>query len=156
MSIFILSNPIKSGKTTRLMEWTASKTNCEGILMPDVNGHRKMFDVGEKEYFDAECSLPNDSNEPLVKVGKYHFYQSAFDKANSIILDAANSFASWIIVDEVGSLELSEMGFYQSVSKLIALKNANKLNAKVLLVVRSSLLKDVVNFFEIESYETYL
>ena len=83
MSIYIFSNPIHSGKTTALLEWCNGQENIAGVLMPDINGNRKIFDVNTKEIFDIECIDAANTTEPLISVGRFHFYSSAFEKANS-------------------------------------------------------------------------
>ncbi|MBK8441910.1 MAG: hypothetical protein IPL35_00195 [Sphingobacteriales bacterium] len=71
-----------SGKTTELWNWCAPRRDVAGILMPDVHDCRLMYDIAAKIYFQAQCLQPDTAN--LVKVGKFSFYQKAFERANRI------------------------------------------------------------------------
>jgi nucleoside-triphosphatase len=154
MSIVIFSRPVRSGKTTALMQWcdqiTATK-NVGGILMPDVDGSRKLLNISTKEWFDIECKDPSTTRRSLIAVGNFHFYTDAFEKGNTIILQASSK-SDLLIIDEVGKLELEGKGFYQSISGIF--KNDEYKNGlkSVLLVVRDELYEAVLSFFEITKH----
>lgn len=153
MSIFIFSQPIHSGKTTALMQWCKKNTNCDGILMPDVEGSRKMYAIREAYLFEASCQSFQATHEEVISIGPYSFYKEAFDRANKIIIAALNSSVEWLVIDEVGKLELIRSGFYPAVQKAIEAVNTNSFKGNLLLVVRDSLLTAVINEFGIEKYE---
>ena len=67
MSIIIFSKPVHSGKTTALLEWSKEQKNIAGILMPDMDGERKMFDIRTNEIFDAECKNADDAKATDVR-----------------------------------------------------------------------------------------
>ena len=154
MSIIIFSKPIHSGKTTQLMHWCKMQKTCGGILMPDVDGQRKMFDIDKKSYFKLECKSPISSNEKTIEIGKYLFYQSAFDTANQVITEALSAVTEFIVIDEVGMLEINQKGFYTSVKQLTDISNAGNLKSKVILAVRDVFVADVVACFNILKYKT--
>ncbi len=146
MSIIIFSAPIHSGKTTALMNWCRLKNNVAGILMPDINGTRKFFDIQSKEIFDAECKQPEICTEPLITIGPYHFYENAFAKANNILLNISATI-DHIIIDEIGKLELQQKGLYAGTTPLISNSSAN-----IILVVRDSLVEAVATAFHLANY----
>jgi nucleoside-triphosphatase len=141
-NIFILACEKHSGKTTALLQWIKDKENIAGILSPDINGVRHFYDIEHATYFTMLAS----ANEETLPVGKYIFSKGAFDKANSILLSIKNKF---IIIDEIGPLELTGNGFADTLK--IILRNKNYSN--LLLVVRNELVEDVVNYFSIDKKE---
>ena len=155
MSIYIFSGPVHSGKTTALQQWCEQigKTKAvAGILMPDINGSRKIYDIKTKEIFDIECTDPEHTTGSLTTVGRYHFYNATFEKANAIIADAASAASDILVIDEVGKLELEGKGLYDSTKNSIeteAYKSGNKL---IILVVRDYLYAQVVSFFNIKQH----
>ena len=149
MSITIFSKPIHSGKTTELMQWCDNQTDVQGILMPDVNGQRMIFNIATQQTFPIQCTDTN-TNEEIITIGKYIFFAAAFQKANVILLQALHANPEWLVIDEVGKLELQSKGFYESAKPLIDhYQNCNK---NLMLVVRDSLVDEVVAFFGIKNY----
>jgi nucleoside-triphosphatase len=147
MSIFIFSRPIHSGKTTELLQWCNLQKNIHGILMPDIDGSRKILNIKTKEVFDIECADPAATKEALTIVGRFSFYTAAFDKANAVILDALALHPDWLIIDEAGKLELEGKGFYKSVQNAASLYNGKNVQGDLLITVRDSLCAEVISFF---------
>lgn len=150
MGIIIFSKPIHSGKTSSLLQWCEGKKGIEGILMPDINGKRKMLDIATQTLFDAE--LTEETSEPITEIGKYKFYTAAFERANDILLNAIDKNPAYIIIDEVGKLEMKEKGFYKAVVTLIELAKQKKIQSQLILVVRDSFVEEVCKYFKIEEY----
>jgi len=126
--IFILSGPVQSGKTTALIAWAEKRNDVYGILTPVVNGKRMFMDVFTKVQFDMEAM---GEEEPLA-VGRFSFSQKNFDKAIRIIRTALQH-DGWLIIDEVGPLELRGLGFHDILKEVLAQRTA-----KLLLVVREN------------------
>lgn len=152
MSIYIFTRPIHSGKTTELLQWCNQQKNIAGVLMPDINGSRKILDLNTKEIFDIECTDAANTKEPITSVGRFHFYTAAFEKANAIVLAALNQMPDWLVIDEAGKLELNGKGFYGSIVKAVDLYNENKVPGNLLITVRESLYNEVVSFFTIKNF----
>jgi nucleoside-triphosphatase THEP1 len=57
--------------------------------------------------------------------------------------------SGWLIVDEIGPLELKQKGFYEVVKQIVASDNPEM---KKLFVVRQSLVDEVISFFRIQNY----
>lgn len=152
MSIFIFSRPIHSGKTTELLQWCNQQKNIAGVLMPDINGSRKILDLHTKAVFDIECTDAGNTKEHITSVGRFHFYTAAFEKANAIVLAALNQMPGWLVIDEAGKLELDGKGFYGSIVKAVDLYNDNKVPGNLLITVRESLYNEVVSFFKIKNF----
>lgn len=148
MSIFIFSRPVHSGKTTELLNWCKHTPNVYGVAMPDIDGNRKIIDLHSKEIFDIECTDTN-TYEPLTVVGRFKFFTAAFDSANKIIRQALTQPADWLVIDEVGKLELDGKGFYRSMRDAVSAYHNNLLPGKLLLTVRENLCKDVIRYFDL-------
>lgn len=152
MSIILFSRPIHSGKTTRLMQWCSRQKNIHGILMPDINGSRKILNLQTKEIFDIECKDVVNSKEPLITIGRFNFYRTAFEKANSILLDALNNNPAWLVIDEAGKLELEGKGFYHAIVKAAEVYCNKSNDGNLLITVRDSLCNEVISFFKLRNY----
>jgi nucleoside-triphosphatase THEP1 len=85
----------------------------------------------------------------ILRIGKYVFSSRAFERASRVLDEALQQKSGWIIVDEIGPLELQEKGFYQIVKRLLTDMSEN---VKLIFVVRKNLLAGVVSFFEITGY----
>lgn len=151
MSIYIFSGPIHSGKTTALLQWCNRHSNIAGVLMPDINGSRKILDIKTKEVFDIECTDQSVNDNLLVSVGRFYFYTSAFEKANSILTEALAENHNWLVIDEAGKLELDEKGFYPSLKKAVEFYNSNKTTGNLLVTLRDSLCEEIILFFKINN-----
>lgn len=152
MSIYIFSRPIHSGKSTELRKWCDQQKNISGILMPDINGRRKILDIQTKEFYDIEYKGSTNSTEPLTSVGRFHFYTAVFDKANTILINALTQNPDWLVIDEAGKLELEGKGFYYSIAKAVALYNSGRNSGNLLITVRESLCDEVILFFTIKDH----
>ena len=152
MSIYIFSRPIHSGKTTALLQWSNHQKNISGILMPDINGSRKILDLNTKKVFNIECIDALNTAEPLTSVGRFHFYTAAFDKANSILINALTQKPDWLVIDEAGRLELEGSGFYKSIIQAVDLYSNTGYPLNLLITVRDSLCGEVISFFKIKNH----
>lgn len=153
MSIIIFSRPVHSGKTTELRHWCNQQENIYGILMPDINGSRKILDLRTKDIFDIECTDVSATDEHLTSVGKFHFYTAAFEKANLIISSAMACEPSWLVIDEAGKLELEGRGFHNAIVNAVELYSGTKVPGNLILTVRDSLCADVIEFFKLKNYK---
>ena len=151
--IYILTGPIRNGKTTALMHWLAGKKNVAGILTPDLNGVRKLYDIGTQEYFPFQIEDNSSPCEASITIGRFAFYQSAFEKAKGILRNALQKQAQLLIIDEIGRLELNYDGFEPLISEVIRAHQSNHLQSDLLVVVRDSLMQKVLGHFGIERFE---
>ena len=151
MSIILFSRPVRTGKTTELSAWCGKQKNIAGILMPDSDGGRKAVDLSTNEIFNIECKGRDGKKEELIQVGKFYFYAPVFKKINNLLLNPLLPHPRWLVIDEVGILELAGAGFYDAVIKLVEVYN-NPAGADLLLVVRENLCNEVIAFFKIKNY----
>lgn len=146
-NIYILSEPIRSGKTTALLEFCNQQLSVGGVITPDVNGIRKIYYPREKKYADLQI----ENEKEGITVGKFNFSNDAFSNARSVLQELDFDEYSWIIVDEIGKLELlSANGFEPELSKLIKRFKDYNGATKLLLVIRDSLLQLGRGFYDLK------
>jgi len=149
MSIIIFTRAIRTGKTTELMNWCKSRNNVAGILMPEVDGKRKILNIKTGETIEAECAAPEKTNEPIINIGHFSFYASAFEKGNEILLQALEDQPRWLVIDELGKLELQKKGFYNAIKAIV---DADLKATNVVVVIRDVLLIDAISLFSFTQY----
>ena len=146
-STFILSGSVHSGKTTRLIKWLKDKNNVQGIISPIIDGKRYLVNIQSEEKRNLEINS-GSSQKNVIIIGNYIFDQSVFDWACKIILDAIKTNPDWLIIDEVGPLELQGDGLAKAVIKVFSGKDY-LLKTNVVFVVRESLLNDFLNHYNL-------
>lgn len=125
--IFILTAPVQSGKTTSLVKWSATRKDVHGILTPVINGKRVFMDAQSREQFHMEAT---EDDEDILAVGRFVFSKDNFGKAVQIIRDAIHE-EGWLVIDEVGPLELRGEGFSEVLKEVLTIRQE-----RILLVVR--------------------
>ena len=145
--IHIVSEPKHTGKTTKLIQWSANRNDVFGILTPIENGNRIFMDAHTKEPFHMEAM---ETETDVLKIGKYHFSKASFDKASGILLAALQQVKGYIIIDEIGPLELRGFGFAATVKTVLA-NEKNKL--QIVIVVREELQEKAMAYFNLKRFE---
>lgn len=150
--IKILTGPIQSGKTTRLARWIKSCPNCTGILAPVRDGLRYLYsiDSGQSQLLEARGDF--FAKDDVIRIGKYRFLKSSFDWAQNELLLASRQKPEWIIIDEIGPLELNGKGLEPAVSTIIE-QIQNQGQFELLLVVREKLLDQFLQSYDIKDTE---
>ena len=101
------------------------------------------MNVKSRELFEM---LPTEGETDFVSVGKYIFSQSAFDKAIKIIQNSIGK-NGWLIIDEMGPLELRNEGFSEVFKEVLHSKNREQ---NILIVVRDQLYDNIIEKFKID------
>ncbi len=146
-NIYILTGPIRSGKTSALANWLNGISDTGGILTPDVDQKRMLYDISNNIYFPFEVNTSTPADE-LISVGKYFFLKKTFSQAHRILAKSSQN-NHWIVVDEVGKLELNNMGFEPALSNLIK-HVQKKTNQKLMLVIRDYLLNQCIKKYNLK------
>ncbi len=142
--LFILAGPVETGKTTSLVKWSEQRDDVFGILTPIVNGRRTFMDIHARHLFEMEATA--DEKEKLF-VGRFTFSKINFDKAAQIIRNAMNR-KGWLVIDEIGPVELRGEGFHEVIKEIIASGNERQ---KIIFVVREGLVEQVEESFQIKN-----
>ncbi len=144
MIIYILTGLQGSSKTTRLEVWCETRSGIAGILSPVINGKRYFKNISNGELKLMEAA-PDEKE--VQKVGRFIFSSSAFNWAENVITVAQSQNAKMIIIDEIGPLELSGLGFHKVLIKLLNSEIKN-----LLLVVRVSKLEEIMAFYNLNRH----
>ena len=135
--LFILSAPIRSGKTSLLRAWTDSATCFGGFLSPDSLTGRILWFPSIKQQIPFELATPVSN---CLSIGKFHFDSRAFELGINQAITDLKSGKKYILLDEIGKLELEhQSGFYQGLMELLGLLPSYP-DSKLVFVVRDSLL----------------
>jgi nucleoside-triphosphatase THEP1 len=143
-TVYILTGDIQIGKTTSLMQWIEGR-EVYGILTPIIDGKRKFLDIESKEYFNMEA---DENEKEVLQIGRYTFSATAFERANNILSSAAKKEKGYIIIDEIGPLELKESGLHDSINVLF-----QQSNIPIVIVVRTGLVDKVITHFNLNNYQ---
>jgi len=151
--IYILRGDIRTGKTTALVEWCKNRDDVDGVLCPDnAEGKRYFQEVKSKTKFEFEVETELET-EAIIEIGNFKFLKSGFEKANAYLLAVAlENESQYLIIDELGKLELRKEGLHDSAEKLISNYESNE-NKHLILVVRDYLLDTVLTHYSISEYK---
>jgi len=146
--VYLLSGPVRTGKTTRIQEWCKQRNaerpgSVRGVLAPVVDGHRHLVSIQSGEARDLELIRGGTPKEPI---GRFVFNGAVFEWARGELLSASQSTARWIVIDEIGPLELAGRGLEPSVTRVLQSNTGAK---NVVIVVREQLASAVVAHFRI-------
>lgn len=144
--IYIVTGAIHSGKSTSLAKWCSGRKDVYGVLSPKENDKRIFVNISTGEKFPMEAVAGEIITIPI---GKFMFSMRAFSRAIEIITRGNYNTEGWLVIDEIGPLELSGRGFDEVVKEI--LMNA-KSNMKLILVVRDTLKNDVISRYSLKDH----
>jgi molybdopterin-guanine dinucleotide biosynthesis protein A len=145
--ICILSQPVQTGKTTLLMRWISTYSSIGGILTPDVNGKRMLFDIARNTYHPFQL----ENGEAGIRIGRFVFDSNVFEQARNILSQSASDQYSWVIVDEIGKLELHHhSGLEPALGELIRHFQQHHTTGNLLLVIRDHLLNEAIAYYGLQ------
>ncbi|MBF8456842.1 NTP transferase domain-containing protein [Kaistella sp. G5-32] len=142
--IYIFSDKIGSGKTTLLKNWFENNENISGFLSPKVNGKRvfENLETGEQRLLEVEHSS--------LQIGKYSFDPEVFSWAESELSKQLNSQKEWLIIDEIGPLEIrKEKGFHELILKILNDESSNY--PKIVFVVRDFMVDEFIEKYQFQN-----
>ena len=143
--IFILTGEVHSGKSTALKAWLINRNKVGGFLSPDIENKRFIQSIKDDYIipFQVDASFEGEK----LEIGPYIFDQNAFNQATDWTMNQMNDDEiDWIIIDELGKLELKEKGFYRLAKSI--LKNQN--SKHIIFVIRDFLVDDLVQLLSLK------
>ncbi len=148
--IFIMSGAVHTGKTTRLMQWSMAQKNIDGIFQPVVDEKRFIYHISSRTL----KMLQTDQEKDVTEIGKFNFSNETFLWAKKVLLQASQKDLDWLIVDEVGPLELRGLGLEPAVAEILSKRESLKTN--ILCVVRNSILDKFIDHYILkDSYQMF-
>ena len=149
--IYIYSDAIQTGKTTRVLAWVNGNENIYGILTPDVSGKRRLYNIAEKQLLPFETE--KNTTEPSIIIGDFTFLKSAFAKAQKILENVLFHHSDWLIIDEIGKLEMQNEGLEPRLSSVLNDFSVQSPETKILLIIRDTLLKAAIKKYHLQDAE---
>ncbi|MBI1933878.1 MAG: hypothetical protein HYS24_15205 [Ignavibacteriales bacterium] len=146
--IKIVTGKVHTGKTTRLFAFVNSHKSVDGILVPVIHDKRMIYNISSKELKQLE--VDNNSNK-CISVGKYNFLNESFSWANKKLIDGFSKNPEWIILDEIGKLELEKKGLFESADFILT--NFRNTKTNIIFVIRDYLLDAVLKSFKLNENE---
>ncbi len=104
------------------------------------------MDISSGEKFSMEA---NADEIATIQVGKYSFSMNSFSKAVDILSSGAYNKNGWLVIDEIGPLEISGRGFDEALKEF--LQNGSQ-NLKLILVVRDSIKDAVIARYSLDKH----
>ena len=147
-NIHILTGKIQTGKTTRLFNFANSHKSIDGILAPIIENKRWLYHISTKTLKEHQV---NQSGEETIEVGKYSFIKDSFEWANQKLIKGIELEPEWLIIDELGKLELRKEGLHNSAQYIIDHRTKN--STKIILVIRDYILEQNLGFYNINKGE---
>lgn len=150
--IYILTGNIRTGKTTALLDWCKNRNDVDGVLCPDDDkGKRYFLNIKSKDTYPLAANSDTE-NHNIISVGPFQFLKSSFQKANDYLLQSnEKSEYSYLVIDELGKLELKNIGLHDSAKSIIT-QHENSKSHHLILVVRESLLNEIITHYNISEY----
>ncbi|WP_296383302.1 nucleoside-triphosphatase [Winogradskyella sp.] len=150
--IYILTGDIRIGKTTALLDWCKNRSDTDGVLCPDDDkGKRYFLNIKSKNSYPLAANT-NTEEDNIVSIGPFQFLKSSFQNANDYLVHCNEKRDySYLIVDELGKLELKNVGLHDS-AKHIVIQHENSKSHHIILVVRESLLSEIIEHYNISQY----
>jgi len=127
---------IQSGKSEALLDWIQNK-EAAGFLTPTICGRKMLYDVADRRYHPYELEKKAANS---ISIGKFIIDDRAFVLADVIVEENFEKEWDWIVIDEIGKLELQGCGHHLLFEKLLDHAMAN-----ILVVVRSELLREIIS-----------
>lgn len=140
--IYLFTGPVQTGKTTALLHWSENRNDVFGILTPVLNGKKMFMNAQSRQMFIMEAK---EGEKEILDVGRFTFSKTSFDIACGVIRENIHK-EGWLVIDEIGPLELRGDGFCEVVKEVLANRRG-----KILLIVRQNdnLPAKVIDYFSI-------
>ena len=149
-TIDILTGPVQSGKTTHLISWIKYHSNCAGLLAPVVENKRQFYSIHNEVFYPLEATDDSDSDQELITIGKYQFLNSSFLWAHSQLHQAMELRPHWLIIDEIGPIEIRGEGLEPWIGKILNQYQRSRKN-RLILVIREKLVDQVIKHYKLEN-----
>lgn len=148
--IYILSEGKQKGKTTALRLWSENRTDIGGFLTPDKDNKRVLLNIHSCVVSPFELD-PNDDHEFCVHIGKFVLDKEAFIEISEEVLEQSyDPEFNYIIIDEIGKLELKDEGFHLLFENLT---KRDDLKADIIVIIRDTLLEEVIEKYKLKNYK---
>jgi nucleoside-triphosphatase THEP1 len=143
--IYIISGETRSGKTTFLKSVVSELKNKDqkvgGIVAHgiDKNGERFGFEIENVETGQKSLLCSREFIPGSIPTGRFYFYKKGFEFGKKALIENLENL-DWLVIDEVGYLELKGDGWFESIEKAMKQSGLN-----MIWIVRKRILEEVLN-----------
>ena len=150
--IIIVSGPIGIGKTTLLERFCEERNDVGGFLTLAQADYRRLLKFPSNLQSTELNWNESMDNSKKLEVGRFVFNIDSFSTALlKLEEDYLNPNLKYIIVDEIGKLEVERnSGFEPGISKFIKKFKSNNKGKKLIVVVRDSLLELAIDKYKFQ------
>jgi nucleoside-triphosphatase len=137
--IYILSDAVRSGKSTLLYQLCRKKKSVAGFVCRDIHALRYFIDMDTGNTFPMQKKISTKKDDVII--GRYIFDNRAFVQAKKILQQLHTSEKEWIVIDEIGKLEYQDKGYEPELSlflhQIVSMQNKN-----IVMIIRDYLLDE--------------
>ncbi|RPH30044.1 MAG: hypothetical protein EHM93_16390 [Bacteroidales bacterium] len=151
--VFIISGAIGQGKTAQIKKIVealeANNTSVAGIYSPRVveNDITIGYDVVDIKGGSQMRFLRLSDDLSLNRIRKYCILPEGLQLGKNALLSSRNINSKVVIIDEVGSLEIENQGWANSINELI-----HDSNSHIILSVRDNFVDQVIQKWKFKEY----
>lgn len=147
IKIFIVSGEIGAGKTTCLkyiaQQLLQNNISVSGFISAQVieNKQTTAYNIVNIKTNKSTPFLRRQGNNMQEKIGPYYIYSEGFEAGKKAINKNAGTL---IVMDEIGKLELNELGWAKTLQEITSTNNHY-----LLLSVRKEILPEIIEKFKL-------
>ena len=150
--IFILSAPIRVGKTTLIEQFIAKNKALKfgGFLTPDsqLNG-RQLWDVNSQTYHRLQVSINDIPKNHQEAVGRFVFDKRVWEKVMQTLDDQWDK--DYVVLDEIGKLEVDQnRGIHEAFVSFLEKFRQKEDRPHLIILVRNSLLDRAIEKYHLQ------
>jgi len=143
--IYIISGETRSGKTTFLKsvieDFKKDGKNIGGILALGIDhkNERYGFEIENVATGQKTLLCSREPKPESINTGRFYFYKEGLNFGIQALTTNLDNI-DWLVIDEVGYLELKGQGWFEAIEKAMKQTNLN-----MIWVVRKRILEEVLN-----------
>ncbi len=153
--VIILSDKVKSGKSTMLFNTIKKHSNIFGFITPRWDNKMVFYEIHKGNTLPYE--LENTSKN-TIQIGQYFLNNDAFTRGVQLMLEYEQNPKGIFIIDEIGRLEVNqsrgyEPNFSNFLHHMCSIKSEWPI--KIIVVVRDTLLETFIQKYGIYVTDIY-
>lgn len=151
--VYIITGEVGIGKTTYIKnlieEFNQNNISVSGIYSSRIikNSITIGYDIVDISTGASSKFLRKTGNSEQERIGSYYIYNEGFASGKKAIQKSNSTF---VIIDEIGRLETSGKGWFESLTNLIGTNENN-----LILTVRNEFINQVTETFKIDPVKIF-
>eukprot|EP01119_Soliformovum_irregulare_P013473 TRINITY_DN3587_c0_g1_i1.p1 TRINITY_DN3587_c0_g1~~TRINITY_DN3587_c0_g1_i1.p1 ORF type:complete len:170 (+),score=37.56 TRINITY_DN3587_c0_g1_i1:10-519(+) len=160
--VVLVSGECHSGKTTTLGEWITKNKQQHtlgGVLAPDkdVGGMKTRHMIHLRNGTEKKLQIRKEDapDDQRVDICDYSFSKAVFDWGNECILQDFENEVDFLIIDEIGPLEIRRGGGLELATKQVMEKRKEK-KTIIMVVIRAKMVDDLKEHYGLQEEEVQM